>query len=276
MDAILRGALVWLGIALLAVLNGGFREAVLKRSMGVALAHVVSTLLLTAIIIAVAFVSIGWIGAETLWNAWMVGMVWVIATLAFEFLLGHFAFGNPWTKIVEDYNVSKGRVWILVPICTLFAPALALRGLESAWAIPYLVSNAIGIAILLLSVSRPMIARWMLAVLFVYAGVYNLWLASTSPNEYLNFANFVLIPWYREFILGPFAANAALFISSIAVGQLLIAISLGVGRKLLPLGAIGVSAFLLGIAPFGVGSAFPFSITVSLAALIVAFRAQPA
>lgn len=178
-------------------------------------------------------------------------------------------------KIVEDYKVSKGRVWILVPICTLFAPALALRGLESAWAIPYLVSNAIGIAILLLSVSRPTIARWILAVLFAYAGVYNLWLASTSPSEYLNFANFVLIPWYREFILGPFAANAALFVSSIAVGQLLIAIALRVGRKLLPLGAIGVSAFLLGIAPFGVGSAFPFSITVSLAALIVAFRAQP-
>jgi len=36
-------------------------------------------------------------------------------------------FGTPWDRLFADYNLAQGRVWILVPITTAFAPWLTAR-----------------------------------------------------------------------------------------------------------------------------------------------------
>jgi hypothetical protein len=51
----------------------------------------------------------------------------VALTLAFEFLAGHYLFGNPWSRLLEDYDVFRGRIWILVLITTAVAPRLCAR-----------------------------------------------------------------------------------------------------------------------------------------------------
>ena len=38
----------------------------------------------------------------------MVGIAWVALTVAFEFLAGHYVFGNSWEKLLADYNVLRG------------------------------------------------------------------------------------------------------------------------------------------------------------------------
>ena len=60
-------------------------------------------------------------------DAWTIGATWLVMTLAFEFVAGHYLFHTPWTTLLADYNVFPGRLWILVLAATIAAPALAYR-----------------------------------------------------------------------------------------------------------------------------------------------------
>ena len=264
-----KATAIWIGIALLAVLNGGFREALLIPRLGEKVGHVLSTLLLSAVIVCVAFASGGWMQTTTLEAAWAVSAGWLIATLLFEIIAGHYLFGNSWEKIFADYCVSNGRVWMLIPATILFAAPLAHVGLDPKWLVAYLISNTIAAAMLLAAVADARFARWSFALLFAYAGVYNNWLGFTKPLEYQGFADMALVPWYREFIAGPLG-EIWWIIPAIGVGQLLVAGAWAMGNQWLRWAAIGGCTFLLAIAPLGIGSALPFSFIVSLAMVIVA------
>ena len=75
---------------------------------------------------------------------------------------------------------------------------------------------------------------------------------------------------YRDFITGWFSRHIQVMVVAIALGQAAIALLMASrvpARRWL--GAAGASVFLLAIAPLGVGSGFPFSLTFG-AALFVA------
>jgi len=130
---ILRAAVVWLLLCAVAVANGTVRQFLLVPRIGPAAGHVVSTLSLSILIAVVAWCSIRWIGPATSAEAWAVGALWLLATLAFEFGAGHYLFRNPWPKLLADYDVRQGRVWVLVLLATALAPrwAAGVRGLIS-------------------------------------------------------------------------------------------------------------------------------------------------
>jgi hypothetical protein len=48
-------------------------------------------------------------------------------TVAFEFLAGHYIFGSPWDRLLEDYNLFGGRIWLLVLATSAFAPLIMAR-----------------------------------------------------------------------------------------------------------------------------------------------------
>ena len=62
-------------------------------------------------------------------------------------------------------------------------------------------------------------------------GVYNMWLGSTRPHEYLGFADLVLIPVYCDFILGQFAKSPGPYVLTIASGQLISAALMIMGGR---------------------------------------------
>ena len=119
--------IIWFLLAFLAIVNGAVREMFLRPAVGEQAGHVISTLIFCGVIILVAIVSLGWIGPGSKRAAWAIGVVWVLLALAFEFLAGHFLFGNSWEMLLADYDISQGRVWLLVPVTTLLAPAWAYR-----------------------------------------------------------------------------------------------------------------------------------------------------
>jgi hypothetical protein len=123
----LRALNVWLLQLALAIVNGLFREAVLIPRLGTASAHVVSTLLLCCAILVITWLTIRWIGVARAGDALRIGLLWVSLTLAFEFGAGHYLFGHPWERLLADYDVASGRIWPLVLVTTLCAPALARR-----------------------------------------------------------------------------------------------------------------------------------------------------
>lgn len=134
---------------------------------------------------------------------------------------------------------------------------------------PYTVSNVIALLILMASLYRPNVARWVIAVVFAYASVYNTWLGLTKPQEYQGFADLAWLETYRTFITGYFRVHAGVLLPLIGFGQSVIAVTMAIGRRVLWIGVLGTCIFLLAIAPLGVGSAFPFSLVVSAAAIIV-------
>jgi hypothetical protein len=132
--------------------------------------------------------------------------------------------------------------------------------IPTEWAGPYWTSNAAALLLLGISWRWPNAARFVFAAMFLGAAFVNARLALARPAEYLEYAKFAILPGYREFILGWFADHAQGVVMSIAGGQALCG-ALMLSRKTVWLGAIGQAIFLLAIAPLGVGSAFPFSLT---------------
>lgn len=122
-----RALVIWAILAVVAVANGIIRSAWLEPALGEGRAHILSTLALCALIFVIALGSIAWIGPGTRLQAALVGLLWVALTLTFEFLAGHFVFGHPWSRLLADYNLLRGRIWILVPITTYLAPRWAFR-----------------------------------------------------------------------------------------------------------------------------------------------------
>jgi hypothetical protein len=120
-----RAIITWCILLAIAFANGGFREIVLIPRLGDLAAHAVSTLMLSAAILLLSWLTIKWMHPATFREAWVIGGVWVTLTLAFEFLAGHYAFGDPWSQLLADYNIFRGRIWVLVPVTTAIAPALA-------------------------------------------------------------------------------------------------------------------------------------------------------
>lgn len=127
----LRAFAVWLVFMFAAIANGAFREGVLNSIFGQATGHVVSTLLLCVLITVVSWASIVWLNPTTPAEAARVAVLWILTTVAFEFGFGHFVAGKPWATLFGDYNLFRGRVWVLVLIVLAEAPyrTARLRGL---------------------------------------------------------------------------------------------------------------------------------------------------
>jgi hypothetical protein len=122
---LLRAVAAWGLLVVIAVANGALREFLFAPRLGAQAGHVVSTVVLCAAIFVVALLTIRWIGPRGRREAVLIGATWLALTLVFEFLAGHYLFGNSWEKLFADYNLLRGRVWILALLVTLFAPAWA-------------------------------------------------------------------------------------------------------------------------------------------------------
>lgn len=124
---IARYLLVWLLLAIVAVINGIVRQSTYGKSLPELLAHQVSTV--TAILATGIVV---W-GINRLWpiessaQAWTIGTFWLIFTVLFEFGFGHFVAGHSWERLFADYNFLNGRVWSLILVWVAVMPYVIYR-----------------------------------------------------------------------------------------------------------------------------------------------------
>ena len=122
-----RAILIWLGILILASINGAVRDLLVAPRFGDLIARAISTIILCILIALVTWWSIVWIRPLNNRAALGIGIVWLVLTLTFEFGFGHFVSRRPWTELLADYDVQRGRLWVLVLIATLLAPLWAGR-----------------------------------------------------------------------------------------------------------------------------------------------------
>jgi len=116
----------WLVFMFIAIVNGIAREKVYKPAVGDLTAHQISTVIFVSLIFVVTYLILQASGLQlTDLAALFMGSIWLITTILFEFLAGHYVFKNPWEKLLADYNILKGRIWILVLLATFLAPYIA-------------------------------------------------------------------------------------------------------------------------------------------------------
>jgi len=127
----------------------------------------------------------------------------------------------------------------------------------------YIVSNIVGVILLITALKKPIIARWLYLILFGWAAYTNLTTAISTPAVYLNYANFTFLPVYKSFIQGFFSRHIAVIVTVIACCQLLVCISMALKGVTFKLGCIGGIVFLIAITPLGVGAAFPATLAMA-------------
>lgn len=118
----LKALLFWFLLMVLAIANGTVRLKLIIPFTGLTAGLVISTVMLCTLILVATWIGIHWLGPTTARQAWGIGLLWLAMTLAFEFGAGHFLFKKPWTELLLDYDLAKGRIWVLVPIVTALAP----------------------------------------------------------------------------------------------------------------------------------------------------------
>lgn len=145
-----------------------------------------------------------------------------------------------------------------------------MKGLENAtYLMLYIISNVIALLLLWAAWKQPRIARLLFFLIFTWASWTNWTTALQIPQFYIEYADLSFLGIYKQFIRGWFSDHITEAVGFIATCQALIAASMLLKGWLLKTGVIGAIIFLLAIAPLGVGSAFPFSLTASVALYLI-------
>ena len=115
---------VWVILAVVAVVNGVFRELILIPRIGEYPGHVLSTALLVLAIIGLSFGYFQWTPIDyARVELLLLGVLWAGLTVGFEFLVGYVE-NTPVSVTIGQYDVLAGQVWIAVPLTLLLSPLL--------------------------------------------------------------------------------------------------------------------------------------------------------
>ena len=122
----LKYFLCWFPMLLLAIINGTARDLWYKKYVGEITAHQISTVSLILLFGFYIWLVVKKYPAKSGTQAIYVGLFWLTLTLAFEFAFGLMR-GRTLTQLLGEYDIMKGRIWILIPVWVLLAPYLFFR-----------------------------------------------------------------------------------------------------------------------------------------------------
>ncbi len=125
-----RSLTIWLVLIVAEIVHGILRAIVLIPFVGEFRSNQIGVITGSAIILAIAYFTIRWIGAQRFYQLLLVGLIWLLLTVAFEVLFGRFVVGLSWERIASDYNVLNGGLMPLGLLVLFFSPMIAsiLRG----------------------------------------------------------------------------------------------------------------------------------------------------
>jgi hypothetical protein len=116
--------MIWFIIAFFAVANGIFREKILAPYLGEMLAVPLSGITLSIIIFTVTYLCFNLLSNNKSLVYLYIGIQWVIMTLVFEFVFGHFVIGKSWSELLQVFNILEGNLFTLALLSSLFSPKL--------------------------------------------------------------------------------------------------------------------------------------------------------
>jgi hypothetical protein len=108
----IRYFLFWLPMILIAFLNATLRELVLNKYFQPLTSHQINTLTLSILCAIYIWTVYPFLKITNKNQALIMGGLWVILTVLFEFSLG-LSLGKSWSTLLEQYKITSGQVWIL-------------------------------------------------------------------------------------------------------------------------------------------------------------------
>ncbi len=123
----LRSIAIWLVFIIIESLNGTIRTLWLVASLGDLLAHQVSFVTGSLLILMIATIFVRWLKISNFSQAIGVGVLWMLLTVMFEIGLGRFVLGYSWAQIAADYDLSQGRLMSVGLVLLVLAPLIATK-----------------------------------------------------------------------------------------------------------------------------------------------------
>jgi uncharacterized membrane protein YoaK (UPF0700 family) len=115
--------LLWLPMIVIAFANATLRQLIFIKYFNDLRAHQLSTI--TLIILCSIYVGFvfPFLNIQNSKQAIFIGFVWVVLTVLFEFSLGRLV-NRSWESLLQDYNITAGRIWLFFLICLFLLPYL--------------------------------------------------------------------------------------------------------------------------------------------------------
>jgi hypothetical protein len=124
MSVLAKAILMWLLLLVVMMGNGVLRVLVLQPRLGESLARQGACLSGIVLILVMTGLFMRRLGPFSRGELLKIGALWLVLTVAFEFLFGRFVTGASWEALLAEYDLTRGRLWPLVLSTTLIAPWL--------------------------------------------------------------------------------------------------------------------------------------------------------
>lgn len=118
---------IWILFVVVAIVNGAIREKLLVRLAGEYPAHLMAVLVLWLAVFAITGVFVRQTRISDAGILLVIGGLWLVLTIGFEFLFGHYVMGKGWSKLLGAYNIFNGDLWVSVLLVTFFSPLLSSK-----------------------------------------------------------------------------------------------------------------------------------------------------
>ena len=110
---ILKSLVVWLCFVPVAILNGGLRQYVLDKVLGI-------------FIFLITWALLPRLGEMRKMGAYIIACLWTGLTVLFEFAFGMME-GKTLGELLPAYNPLTGNLWLLVVLVTAVSPIIVCR-----------------------------------------------------------------------------------------------------------------------------------------------------
>lgn len=117
----------WFVMLLVSIANGAARDVTYGQHMSELAAHQLSSAASVVLLGAVIGVFVRIYPPSSGRQAVAIGLLWMALTAAFEFLFFHFIGGHSWSRLLANYNILAGRVWVIALLWVAVAPYVFFR-----------------------------------------------------------------------------------------------------------------------------------------------------
>jgi len=124
---ILKIAAIWAAFIPIAILNGLLREKGLVPLLGQRLALPLSGVSCAIFFFLLTYITLPWLGQLRSGRYRLIGIAWLVMTVAFEFLFGRLVARKSWGELLLAYDPTSGNLWLPVLLVVAVSPWLVAR-----------------------------------------------------------------------------------------------------------------------------------------------------
>ena len=126
-DLFVRALAVWFVLIAVEFIHGTLRTIFLGLVVGDFRSRQIGVFSGSVLVLAVAYVLIPRLHATGKRALVLVGVLWLVLTVAFEFSFGHYVFRRSWGDLASDYNPFRGGFLVIGMAVLMFSPVIGSR-----------------------------------------------------------------------------------------------------------------------------------------------------